>query len=205
MLTSYAHLLLSRPSIPNSKVFPSRLLALHLFIFRVSESHLLSTSSLPSCLPSVTCSLSPRFSADSAHTIRQLSGRQIWRINSVPFSFFFFFYFGWLLVVLGLIPFPLCPPLLLMWGIGLTHHSEKYQWLQLLETVAGVPHGLEGCWKAASQFSLSGLFLFFFLTLWMRYLGNCYGVMDLNRCYSEFAGEKAHRLMLAKYWKRISI
>lgn len=34
VLTSYAHLLLSRPSIPNSKVFPSRLLALHLFIFR---------------------------------------------------------------------------------------------------------------------------------------------------------------------------
>lgn len=96
MLTSYAHLLLSRPSIPNIKVFPSRLLALHLFIFRVSESHLLSTSSLPSCLPSVTCSLSPQFSADSAHTIRQLSGRQIWRIILVPFFFFFFFLLLWL-------------------------------------------------------------------------------------------------------------
>lgn len=95
----------------------------------------------PLCLPFITCSCSLLFSAESANMVQHFSRRHKCGTNVV------FFHFGWLPVVLGLIPFPLCPLLPLMWGIRLTQHNEIYQWLQLLKSVARMSQHLKGSTK----------------------------------------------------------
>lgn len=85
-------------------------------------THIVSSSFLSNVSLSLLCSLSHSYFPQSRH-MRNLSGRQKWERNSMPFFTSVSSLWCW-----GLIPFPLCPPLCLMWGIRLTQHSEIYRW-----------------------------------------------------------------------------
>lgn len=108
-----------------------------------------------------------------------------------------FFHFGWLPVVLGLMPFPLCPPMRLMCGIRLTQHSEIYRWwicsqinLELSWQAHGSQQTIKDCsWSTIPlreerqikryhrPFSLSIRFRFRGIIMWMWFGGNWSGLI----------------------------
>lgn len=179
MPTFYTPLVLSPAFVLRSYTtnFPSGLVALHLFIYCVFDAHLVSSRP------------ATQFSANSALTAQRLSGRRMWWLHLVSFQ----------CVVLGFDAVPsLCPPAAIDVRPWADSPPRPAPVIVTVRDGAGAPHGLEGCWKAASQKKNCKILVVFPCSLWMWYLGNCFGVMEVN-WRSEFAGDEGWQ---NRRWKR---